>query len=289
MVRSSLSAGRRVVAALGGQHGEPLPPPRIESRSAVPTRTSPGGVGSRARERRMIPLVPSITRFARVPVPHTNEATYALDASGNEWIAKREADMGCEALLAEALTWLLARRLGVRVPDAAFCDDPGERAWLSRRVPDAGHWTSSATPRVANVSEAAAIIALDAIVFNEARHARNLLLTGEGPDSPVIVWAIDADEARIGHVDDFGELGGAVPDPRIHAAGFPAARWRAEALLAAKLAADLPRRDLAEMVHLSCALAREPRAGELVGALADRCARAASLTSDYILRLEARP
>ena len=237
----------------------------------------------------MIPLVPAITRFARVPVPHTNEATYALDAAGNEWIAKREADMGCEALLAEAITWLLARRLGVRVPDAAFCDDPGERAWLSRRVPDAGHWTSSAALRVANVAEAAAIIALDAIVFNEARHGRNLLLTGERPDSPVIVWAIDADEARIGHVEDFRRLGAAVPDPRIHAGGFPAARWRAEALVAAQVAVGLPRDELVEMVRVSCALAREPRAGELVGALADRCAKALSLTSEYLLRLEARP
>lgn len=61
-------------------------------------------------------------------MPHTNEATYALDAKGRRWIAKREADMGAEALLAEALTWRLARVLGVNTPDAAFCDDPDERA-----------------------------------------------------------------------------------------------------------------------------------------------------------------
>lgn len=51
----------------------------------------------------MIPRVPAIVRLGRVPVPHTNEATYALDAEGRRWVAKREADMGCEALLAEAL------------------------------------------------------------------------------------------------------------------------------------------------------------------------------------------
>ena len=235
----------------------------------------------------MIPLVPAITRFARVPVPHTNEATYALDAAGSEWIAKREVDMGCEALLAEALSWLLARRLGVRVPDAAFCVDPQERAWLSRRVPDAGHWSSAAAPRVVNVFEAAAILTLDAIVFNEARHGRNLLLTGEGPDSPVVVWAIDADEARVGHVDDFGQLHGAVPDPRIHAAGFPAARWRTEALQAAHIALHLPLRDLREMVEVSCAIAREPHVDELTAALADHCANALSLTHEYVVALEA--
>ena len=51
--------------------------------------------------------------------------------------------MGCEALLAEAVTWLLAREIGVCTPDAAFCDDAGERAWLSRRVPDANHWSAA--------------------------------------------------------------------------------------------------------------------------------------------------
>lgn len=97
-----------------------------------------------AKRLAMIARVHAITRFARVPVPHTNDATYALDVLGNEWIAKREADMGCEALLAEAATWLLARQLGVRVPDAAFCDEPTERAWLSRRIPDAVHWSALA-------------------------------------------------------------------------------------------------------------------------------------------------
>lgn len=115
-----------------------------------------------AKGLRMIPRVHGITRFARVPVPHTNDATYTLDTQGNEWIAKREADMGCEALLAEAVTWLLARQLGVRVPDAAFCDAPTERAWLSRRIPDAVHWSALRSNAIANPRETAAIIVLDA-------------------------------------------------------------------------------------------------------------------------------
>lgn len=236
----------------------------------------------------MIPRISAITRFDRVPVPHTNEATYALDAEGKEWIAKREADMGCESLLAEALGWLLARRLGVRIPDAAFCDDPGERAWLSRRVPDAGHWTAAAARKLANPQEAAAIITLDAILFNEARHGRNLLLTGMGPDSRLSLWAIDADEALVGHVGEYKALDGAVPDPRIHAAGFPAARLREDALAAARLATTIARAELGAMVDAACDVARELRSTELLHALAHRCTHAAELTSEYLHRLEQR-
>ena len=159
-----------------------------------------------AKGLRMIPRVHGITRFARVPVPHTNDATYTLDTQGNEWIAKREADMGCEALLAEAVTWLLARQLGVRVPDAAFCDAPTERAWLSRRIPDAVHWSALRSNAIANPRETAAIIVLDAIVYNEARHGRNLLATGEDTTTGMTIWAIDADEALIGHVGEVARL-----------------------------------------------------------------------------------
>ena len=105
--------------------------------------------------------VRSIVRFGRVPVPHTNEATYAIDAEGRRWIAKREEDMGTEALLAEALTWRLARAIGAPTPDAAFCDDPAERAWLSRLLPIAKHWSRASADVVENIEEAGAIHALD--------------------------------------------------------------------------------------------------------------------------------
>ena len=50
------------------------------------------------------------------------------------------------------------------------------------------------------------IIVLDAIVYNEARHGRNLLATGEDTTTGMTIWAIDADEALIGHVGEFARL-----------------------------------------------------------------------------------
>jgi hypothetical protein len=62
----------------------------------------------------MIPRVGAILRLGRVPVPHTNEAVYALDTTGRRWVAKREADLGCEALIGYAAE--LERR-GLVPPD----------------------------------------------------------------------------------------------------------------------------------------------------------------------------
>ena len=104
----------------------------------------------------MIERVSGILRLSRVPVPHTNDATYTVDARGR-WVARREADMGCEALAAEAITWLLARAVGAPAPDAAFCDDPSERAWLSAWVTDAKHWSPGTAGVIRNPAAAAAI------------------------------------------------------------------------------------------------------------------------------------
>lgn len=232
-----------------------------------------------------IPRISAILRYGRVPVPHTNEATYALDAEGGRWIAKREVDMGVESLLAEALTWLLARRIGAPVPDAAFCNDPAERAWLSRLIPETTHWEAASADRIGNLEEAGAIHALDAIVCNEARHGRKLLLAWAA-DGPVRVLAIDADEALIGHPDDLEARGLMPPDPRILAHGLPT--WREGAVQAAERAAAISPSDLHLLCEEACAIACEPRVEVLVRVLAARCAVAEDLTLRYLALVEQR-
>jgi hypothetical protein len=236
----------------------------------------------------MIPRVAAITRLGLVPVPHTNLATYAVDAAGRRWVAKREADMGCEALLAEALTWLLARQMGAPVPDAAFCDHPDERAWLSAWVPQAKHWSPETAGVVRNARDAAAIFALDAVVFNEARHGGNVLLVPDD-DGGSVVWAIDADEAWIGHPAELALRAGLPPEPRILARGFPPPGWRDAAMEAAERCAALDPAGLAHAARAACALAREPDVELVVRVLVDRCQDALSLTRRYLERVESRP
>ncbi len=238
---------------------------------------------------RTIPRIAAIVRTERVAVPHTNDAHYAFDESGATWIAKREADMGCEALLAEAATWHLARLVGVPVPDAAFCPHRAERAWLSARLSPTKHWSVDQLPLVANARQAAAILALDAVTHNEARHGGNLLLVPAADGVGLTVVAIDADEALIGHLDDARLRAMVAPDPRILARGFPGRAWQADAEAAAILLAQLPRDTLVAIAADACDVARETRVAELLDLLCWRCARAVELTRAYINRIEARP
>ena len=235
----------------------------------------------------MIERVHTIMRLGRVAVPHTNDACYAVDSLGRRWVAKREADMGCEALLAEALTWLLARRIGVSVPDAAFCNAPTERAWLSRWVPHAKHWSAESAGHVTNEEEAAAILVLDAVVFNEARHGGNLLLVPDAVGGSHVV-AIDADEALIGHPTELKVRLELPPDPRILAKGFPPTGWREAALRVAERCASLSTDALAADAAEACAVAREPNVDLVIRVLAERCARAVSLTDRYLGSVENR-
>ena len=235
----------------------------------------------------MIERLSGVLRLSRVPVPHTNDATYAVDARGRHWIAKREADMGCEALAAEAITWMLARVVGVPVPDAAFCDDPGERAWLSAWVTDAKHWSAGTAGVIRNPAAAAAILALDAVVFNEARHGGNLLLVPDLEGGSTVV-AIDADEALIGHPAELTRRGLVAPDPRILARGFPPADWREFVLDAAQRLRAIPTADLAVIAAEGCSIAREPDQGLMARVLIARCEAALTLTRGYMDRVEAR-
>lgn len=80
-----------------------------------------------------IPIVVSLADGPVVPVPHTGMAVYSIDAQGRKWVRKREENIGCEELLAEAIGWLMGRRLDVPVPDAAFYRGPEGASWLGSR------------------------------------------------------------------------------------------------------------------------------------------------------------
>ena len=233
----------------------------------------------------MIPTYPAISRLHRVPVPHTNDAVYALTADGRRWIAKREADMGFEALLAEAVAWLLGRLIGVRAPDAAFCDDPAERAWLGACIPDVSHWFP-APGGVANAAEVGAMLAIDAWMLNEARHSRNIL--AEGPLAGAVrLWAIDADEALVGHIDDYIARLGDVPSVHNHARGLPIGELASATQAAARRTAGLPVAEVRERVEAACTLAREPRAGELADAAIRRAGAFPDIVEHYLRDLQA--
>ncbi|MBT9556523.1 MAG: hypothetical protein IV100_10860 [Myxococcales bacterium] len=140
---------------------------------------------------------------------------------------------------------------------------------------------------IRNSAEAAAILALDAVVCNEARHGGNLLLVPDDRGGSVVV-AIDGDESLIGHPSELAKRGVVPPDPRILARGFPPDGWRADALAAAVRCAAISHTDLAADAAEACAVAREPAVDAVTRLMVQRCAHALVLTESYLSLVESR-
>lgn len=218
-----------------------------------------------------------------VPVENGSEARWARDATGRQWVRKRECDTGFQPLLAEAASFLLGRRLGVPQPEGAVFHDGAEWSWMSERIVCAGeHWEPDMRDWVSNLDELGRVLALDAIVFNEDRHRRNLLVVPDGDECHLRVWAIDAGKAEIGWPADFIARGAAPPSPHNHARGLPVEALVASARDAAAVAAALPAEALRGIVGEACEIARERGASALGEALILRCRRAPEIVSSYL-------
>lgn len=218
-----------------------------------------------------------------VPVENGSEARWARDATGRQWVRKREADTGFQPLLAEAASFILGQHLGVPQPWGAVFHDGAEWSWMSERIAAAGeHWEPDMRDLVANIDELGRVLALDAIVFNEDRHRRNLLVEAIGDEAHLKVWAIDAGKAEIGWPGDFIGRGLAAPSPHNHARGLPVGALVEPALAAAAVAAALPEGTLHTLVLEACDLAREPAAPALGDALVTRCRRAPEIVARYL-------
>ena len=226
----------------------------------------------------------------RIEVPHTSEACWARDASGRQWVRKRESYTNWEPLLAEAASYLLGLELKVRQPHAAVFHDDDGWSWMSERVVAAGeHWSADMRDLIDNPEELGRMLALDALIFNEDRHRRNILVEPVNDEAHLRLWAIDAGTAEIGWPNDFIQRGLASPNPHNHARGLPIDALRPAALAAAQVAAQLPDNRLHAIIAEACGLAREPAVDALAAALTMRCRHAPTLISGYLDALGALP
>lgn len=130
-------------------------------------------------------------------------------------------------------------------------------------------------------------MALDVFVLNEARHARNELVQVMA-DTSERVWAIDADEALIGHPDDFERRISEAPSIHNHATGIPVMRLEDTATEAARLIASLPADRVRELVAEACAIARDQdHEAQLADLLLRRAGALPELVEHYLRDLEA--
>lgn len=239
---------------------------------------------------RRIPRVADVADQDLVRVQNSSEAVYAIDSAGQKWIRKKVAETGHEAILAEALGWLLCRRLSVPIPDAAVHGDGAEASWLSSYLPTVKHWSGDEAHLVRNIRRIGRVLTVDAILMNGDRHSRNLLLEPPRRGERLTAWAIDFDHALVGWPGDFSVLSvDAIPSINNLARGLPVAYMRPGARQAAREARLLDRRLVAEYVAEACEIAKEPLIDALTRALNARLDRAVELTDSYLAAIEARP
>lgn len=230
-----------------------------------------------------IETLTAVTDGALVPIENGSEARWAIDSTGRQWVRKREADTGFQPLLAEAISYLLARRLGVRQPEGAVYADESGLSWMSERIVAAGeHWEPDMRDLIANPAELAAMFVLDALIVNEDRHRRNLLVQPVGDETRLRLWAIDSGNALIGQIDDFIARGVEPPNPSNHARGLPVGALRDAALAVAAVAHQLDESDVRAYVKEGCRLVKEARGLDLANALFARCREAPTIVTGYL-------
>jgi len=97
---------------------------------------------------------------AELRVAHTETHSWSIDVTGTIWARKRVEVTGIEGLLAEAVSWLLARRLRVPVPDAAVTLS-GDLSWLSKQITPVVHWDAIHQGGITNLMDLGKVLVLD--------------------------------------------------------------------------------------------------------------------------------
>ncbi len=240
-----------------------------------------------------LPRISRLANVAPVKVPNSSEAFYVQDAAGERWVRKLELETGPEPLLAEALAWLLAKELGVPVPEAAICDGrPGvlgsQLGWMSKFENHIAHWTPARAQALEVPAELGSVLALDAIIWNEDRHERNLLVCPSPTPDKLRILAIDMGAAKLGWAPDFSACGIASPPPGRLVRGIPVDAVSDGAAETASRAAGIRPELLSAMVKEACALVGDLRFPTLCATLAARCLAAPEIVTSYLKKVALR-
>ncbi|MCP3100302.1 hypothetical protein LZ198_15635 [Myxococcus sp. K15C18031901] len=236
-----------------------------------------------------IPTLSDVIDGDLIDVRNSSEARFALSPDKRRWVRKRELVTGYEALVSEALGFLLARELSVPVPQGAITGEGTGRSWLSLFVPGCTHWDASRIHLVSNLHDVGRMFALDAIIFNPDRHSQNILLQVDPHTTDDLrLWCIDVGDSLLGYPHDLFAAGTEPPTPRNIARGLPLAEASSEASAAAEAATLLSKGLVRQMVDEVCRLVGGVKEEALLlEALWRRLQNAPAITHDYLKRLEA--
>lgn len=216
-----------------------------------------------------------------VRAPNLSEAKHAKTANRDRWVLK--CKMEKREILAESLGWLLSNRLKVPTPYGAVVTQNGKYVWLSKQIDHTDFWDSSKMSAIHNISQIGSMLAIDAIVYNEDRHHRNILLEPDPDEYKVKVWSIDLAKAEIGRPDAIDRIGLGLPNAAYVARGIPIDDIvRQCAMETATIATQMDDSELRAFILEACGIAGETKVDLLFSALSKRCANAPMLVDKYL-------
>lgn len=214
----------------------------------------------------MIRTVPIATlRIGDIlPVQCAGEVRFAVGDDGRQWVAKRSSGGD---IVAESCAWLLAQEVAVPVvDDVRVASDENGLWWLGSYAANAQHFAASHAATQADAL--GALFALDALLGNEDRHARNILVAQRSARTSIV--AIDFAGSWCSRPTSFLERGLEVPRLDALAEGFSRPLIEGSARACATRIEGIRASVLASIAAEACDLASYGRAADLEEALLTR-------------------
>jgi hypothetical protein len=241
------------------------------------------GLGCSVLDDLIVPVVHSRLTASPLKLAGSCRPEHVVGDDGREWVRKKHVDGLGVQISGEVVGALLATKLGIPIPEYATSERP--RAWLSRWAPGSSPWSEAHNTDLVNEPDLGRILALDAVLLNTDRSARNILVTIDPEESSWRVSAIDFGMAGVSFPARFNIDRDRVlqrgPLPR----SVPAHRVHEEAIECAHAAADLTSWTIKQVCAQACALSGNTMEATMAEVLEHRCRNAVRFVEGYFRHL----
>lgn len=236
-----------------------------------------------------ISVVRDLQPVTSIALRGATRPTMQVDGDGRLWVAKRLAH---ERIRGEVVGFLLGRELGVPVPEIAL-GPPGSGLCLSHYKEAPEHWSIEVLPAVSNYEGLGRMLALDAIIGNQDRNARNILFQpledAHYSSAAYELWCIDHEDVLANKPASLEGLEDRAPTPGSLPIDFPIDRSiEASASDAAQAAVRVADGAIRAIAADACRPSQGSGSSELADALRVRCGNAAVILVKYFHALRGR-